>query len=761
MNLAALAVLTYALAQASEAPPSSEEPIMRRRQSPPAQMDDETLDRGPRGRQAPADDEEDGPTQDDYRARNRELPEEPQAERLAPLDAPARQKLRPPEIVAEALEAPRQGALVGTPMTLREALAGATDRQKQLSIAHAYWKLCAMQAEYHWARNERDLLGQYTESHTTLPSTLSARASARAHVRDAQLAVTQAQQDLADQIGMRGDASPPLASDRPHVGDYNTHFETLFAGRVPPARLRLIHRTMPVRRRAIDAHGEAIVAALDALEITGEEFRQQGEGMATVMNALEQLRAQRRAFIEDVQHYNQEIAEYAFNVAPATANGDTLVSMLIKTAPRAAQPATRNGRANDPRRATRATFESEAAPTPARRAPAAARESEAPRFVPPSAGRGSEAPRFVPAPHEAPAEEPALHEPEMQEPAAEEPSEAEPAAEDSNEPAPADEPAPELEPRSRYDRGANYRAAELGEGELADPVERTVRYRDSPEEESEEGGIYQGLLSVEGPTRVQKLSNLLHWDRNLPRDAGQPISLTACLKGLSPADRLATIDAFWRVREQAARYQVLAEQLDQLSALPAIAINMRDQSGIAEATVRLQAARKAARAELLDAHRDLLAAEFELTQAARRPLNAEWLLASTAPQGGRYIVSAGRPRRVDPRAVHWGEMVRVNHEKLAERADAVVQADVNRSLLTSEARDHARGDAGSADEPMRLDTVLRAVARQNQETLDFLHDLTEYNKAIARFALVTWPAGTPEEQLVRKLVVARSTRRDS
>jgi hypothetical protein len=650
------------------------------------------------------------------------------------LDSPAKQKLRPPELIAEALETPRQGALVGTPMTLREALGRAASRDQQLKIAQAYWRLCAAQATYHWARNERDLLGQYTQQHTNAPGTLSARASARAVVRDAQLSVTQAQQELADLIGIRSDASPPLASDRPHVGDYNTHFESLFGTRVPPARMRLIHRTMPVRRRAIDAHSEAIVAALDALEVTGEQLREQGEGMATVLASLDQLREQRRAFIEDVLQYNREIAEYALAVAPANANGETLVSMLIKTTPRAAAPA-RETRAADSRRATRATFEAEAAD----RVRPPGRDTEAPRFAAPPVARAA-------APDETTPNEPTPDEPTLTEP-------------DASGSEPALEAAPRYQPPDRYQSRQPSEAAPESDA-VPDAEEHTSNYLNQEEPQAGEVGLYQGLLSVEGPARVQKLTNLLHWDRNLPRDAGTPIALADCLRGISPVERLAVIDAFWLAREQAARCQVLAEYLEQLSALPSVAISMRDQQGIAEATVRIQAARKAARAALVDAQRDLLAAEYELTQAARRRLDGPWLLPATAPQGGRYITSAGRPRRVDPRALHWGEMVRVSHERLAERADAVLQADVNRAELTDGARKHARGEAGEADEPMRLDAVLRSAAKQNRETLAFLRELTEYNKAIARFALVTWPESTAHDQLVKKLVIARSTRRD-
>ena len=115
------------------------------------------------------------------------------------------------------------------------------------------------------------------------------------------------------------------------MGDYNTHYNSIFSSRVPPPRIRLIHRTLAVRRKAIDSHAEAIVAALDALESTGEELRDRGQGLATLLATFEQLKHERRAFMADVRAYNQEIAEYAFAVAPPQATGETLVSMLIKT----------------------------------------------------------------------------------------------------------------------------------------------------------------------------------------------------------------------------------------------------------------------------------------------------------------------------------------------------------------------------------------------------------------------------------------------
>lgn len=664
MNFVAIGIISCLLAQA---PGDSErfEPHMRRK-APPAQLDeipDADREATPARHEAEADDRRDAPSDEAEAApRYRQTREREPDERLAPLDSTPKQKLRPPELLAEALETLRQGAVIGEPLSLQAALARTNDRQQQLKIAQAYWKLCAAQVDHHWARNHLQMLGEFTGAQANLPGMKSARASARADVRDAQLAVAQAQQELSDLLGPRLESAPPLASDRPHVGDYNTHYNVIFTSRVPPPRIELIHRTLAVRRKAIDGHAEAIVAALDALESTGEEFKDRGQGLATVLATFEQLKHERRAFMADVRAYNQEIAEYAFAVAPAEATGATLVSMLIKTTPSSnAPPRNRSGR-RVPTRVNRGTLTAD----------------------------------------KADAEEAAL----------------------------------------AAAHKANFRA-----------------------DDANDLGVYQGLLDVEAPERVQKLASLLHWDRNLPADGSEPATLAECLRGVAPAQRLNVIQAFWNAREQAARYQAFADQVEQLNALPAIAIGLRDRPGMAEATVRLQAARKMARAALLDAQVEMLNAEFALTAAAGRRFDQPWLAPATVPQSGRYIVSSpGRGRR-NSAAARLGDLVRLQHEKLEERADSVIQADVHRAELinlarTGEQPNHAESTA-DAEEPTPLDVARRAITQQNQETLAFLHDLTGYNMAIVRFALATWPETISNDELVKKLVVARNTRRDT
>ncbi len=653
MNLAAFAIAWCLFAQVPAEGDRYAQPELRRRKEA-ARIDEPAAEERPA---EPATDGGFGPAGD---ARERTPAEHDPAAHLAPVNAAGHGKLRPPELLAQALEKPVEGALVGTPTTLLTALSRSNDRQQQLRITLAYWKLCTAQADYHWALDQRDRLAQCTRAHTNSAGALSARAAARADVRDAQLAVAQAQEDLVELMGAQGEPTPPLASDRPHVGDYYTLYETIFANRQPPPRIRLIHRTLPVLRQAIDAHGEAIVAAIDALDASAEHFQKSGQGLATILATMEELKRERRLFMSDVRDYNQGFAEYAFVTAQPNADSRALVEMLILT-PRGVEPAGAKGsRLRGP----------------------------APPGGPPAEGQR--------------------------------PSEAEPPA--------------------------------------AEPRERTTQYQHDAA--TEEPGLYQGLVAItDAPQRVQRLSNLLHWDRNMPPDAGEPTTLGDCLRGVAPENRLAVISAYWRAREQAARYQSLTEQAELLNVLPAIANELHRDPGMAEAAVRLQAARKAARAQVFDAHVALLLAEFNLMQAAGRRMDDPWMLPSTAPQSGRYLVNAGGPR-----SHHWSEMVRLEHGKLEERADSILQADVHRAALVNETRRGAEANATAdeiADEPMRLDGALRSIRRQSVATLAFLHDLTEYNIAIAHFALAVLPPTIAADELVKKLVVARTTRREA
>jgi hypothetical protein len=172
---------------------------------------------------------------------------------------------------------------------------------------------------------------------------------------------------------------------------------------------------------------------------------------------------------------------------------------------------------------------------------------------------------------------------------------------------------------------------------------------------------------------------------------------------------------------------------------------------MAAAGVRFQAARRQLKARTLDAQLALVDAQFQLTQAARQRLEDPWLLPATSPQAGRYVVAT----RDTGAALRAGQAVLSRHEELQLRADAVLQADKLRATV---------GDTGvrpAADAPgdsTSLDRAIWAIDHQSTQTAAFLHNLTDYNVAIARYALARLPAAIPSDQLVKKLVVVRSGR---
>jgi hypothetical protein len=570
----------------------------------------------------------------------------------APAAETAHGKPRPPDILAQALARPAEAALAGKPITLLTAISRSTDRQQQLRIARAYWRLATAQADYHWALDQREKLKHHTQTHTSAPETLSARASARADVRDTELMAAQAQQELADLMGGPAEDGLPLAADRPHVGGYNTYYEEIFSNRAPPARIRLIHRMLPIRRKAIDAHAEAILAADDALEASGEEFQKNGQGLATILAALDQLKRERRIFMAAIRDYNQEIAEYLFAVAPPGTNDKTLVSKLILSTERAAQP-------TRPRADDRTFTPSEAA-----------------------------------------------------------------------------EPAGEAAPRGEPERGPAR--------------QRTSEYQPSADEPANATPLYLGLMDQQSPARVQKLAELLHWNRGLPPENGRPIPLGECLRTVPPGQRRAMIAAYWQAGEQAARCHVLSEQVDQLTALGALAVTMRDRPGMAEAGVRLQAVRRAARAAMIDAQGGLLSAEFQLTQAAGHPLEDVWLVPETPPASQHELPATAAGGRASPR---WAEIVDLQRSRLGDLADAVIEADAGRAALGSQ-----REQPATADEAAPLDEMIWAVTHQTRDTLSFLRGLTEYNLAVADYALAALPATiTPDELAKRLLIIAVDT----
>jgi hypothetical protein len=382
------------------------------------------------------------------------------------------------------------------------------------------------------------------------------------------------------------------------------------------------------------------------VEVTGEEVQKTGQGLGAVLAALDQLKHERRLFIEAVREYNWDIAEYLLNVAPLGTSDQTLVSKLILV--------------------------------------------DGGRDTQPTPNRGGDR-TFAPADGAA--------------------------KERSNEPAVAQQ--------------------------------RTAEYQPQDAQTSNETGLYSGLAQLEPQQRADRLAGLLHWNRALPEGAGQPTSLADCLRGATPQALRALIAAYWQAREVVARYQALSEQSDQLNTMSTVTIGARDTPGMAEAGVRLQSMRRSARAAVLDAEATLVNSQFLLTQLAGRQLDKPWILPDTPP----HAHHAKTPADAQKPASRTARLVDMQETRLGNLAEAVIQADLSRAALVTEAH---QSSTPPADQAVLVDLVVRAVGSQTEHTLAFLSALTEYNLAVAEHVLVTVPANTPGDVLARQLAAERA-----
>ena len=164
-------------------------------------------------------------------------------------------------MVARTLRLPPDGEIEGRPTTLLEALEGSPDRQQRLDAVHAYWRLAGAVAAYHICLDESAQIGRFEVRPQDAAAHRMAHAAATAALRKTELGVVAAQHRLAEAARLPTSGSLPLPADHPHIGPYRTRFDEMFSMQAAPSSARLIDRTIPICRRAIDARALAIHAA--------------------------------------------------------------------------------------------------------------------------------------------------------------------------------------------------------------------------------------------------------------------------------------------------------------------------------------------------------------------------------------------------------------------------------------------------------------------------------------------------------------------
>lgn len=217
------------------------------------------------------------------------------------------------------------------PLPLLEALERSGDRTRRLWITQAYWKLAAAAARVRFAAEAEERLSLVAPGESPDDPVLLALATAAARGESASAGVelVAAQQEIVDLARLPVTEPPPWPVDRPLTTAYQTHFETIFAGRPATGRVRAIHRQLPLEHAAVVSRCEACVAAQRRFDGMEALHAQGSEPIGAVLSSHDALVEQAEAFVAAVRAYNLDIAEYVMAVADLSVPDERFASMLI------------------------------------------------------------------------------------------------------------------------------------------------------------------------------------------------------------------------------------------------------------------------------------------------------------------------------------------------------------------------------------------------------------------------------------------------
>ena len=232
---------------------------------------------------------------------------------LTPITAPDRargdtavaRRAVAPEVVTRLFALPADGVVAGRPITLLEALGSARDRSEQTEAARAYWQLSAALGQYRVWHDAAERLRHMEPRADDAPVFRAARAKTAESLRNAELAAGRAQRALAEIARLSSSQPLPLPADLPHIGPYRTNFDEVYAVQNVPPSMRLIHRTLPLRRKGIDARATAVQASEDAAETAIDLYRAGTIELAVLLSCLGRVADERAALVCDVCQYNR------------------------------------------------------------------------------------------------------------------------------------------------------------------------------------------------------------------------------------------------------------------------------------------------------------------------------------------------------------------------------------------------------------------------------------------------------------------------
>jgi hypothetical protein len=219
----------------------------------------------------------------------------------------------------------------GTDIALVDLLRRIGDNSSRQRAVQSYWRLCVAMAELNFARHESRYLSELPRPQSPLEeSLLNAEVTqARARQATAALKVLELQEQLVE-VGRLELTEVPRPVDRPFVGPYATHFETLFADRTAPTHLKRIDRRLPHQLEVIERRAEAVAAGERAASQLAEAYQNGAASLNHVLDSLAQLSRTRNELLAAVLSYNEQIAEYSFAVVRPGVPTESLLGTLIR-----------------------------------------------------------------------------------------------------------------------------------------------------------------------------------------------------------------------------------------------------------------------------------------------------------------------------------------------------------------------------------------------------------------------------------------------
>lgn len=218
------------------------------------------------------------------------------------------------------------------PRSLASVLGGAAGGGKKAEIVTAYWQTVRAAGEVAAAQEAADRLQSIQVSPADSLIVQGLLAQVAASLQQAKVALKIAQYRLAGTAGLPVDSGLPFPSDIPHTGGYRTYMDRLAPFAAAGWELRMLDRTLPLRRQAMVLHHAAARAAEDAWSAYREAYLGGSPVGPALFRVWKLLWEEEVAFFAAAEDYNLAILGFASRVAPVDLTAAQYVGMLIETA---------------------------------------------------------------------------------------------------------------------------------------------------------------------------------------------------------------------------------------------------------------------------------------------------------------------------------------------------------------------------------------------------------------------------------------------